>query len=261
MEKWSKAQSGYIASLKAAGRAKGTLKLHDYYLGVLSREVRSPWSVTQEDLIRVLGNDAWGPETRKSARGVYRGFFAWAFLTGHIDCDPAALLPSVKVPSGRARPTPEPVYKRSILSADKRLRLMVKLGGMGGLRACEIATVHSSALEGNLLRVTGKGGKVRLVPIFDDELLLAIKEAHGWLFPGRIDGHLSAGYVTKLLSNHLPEHWTAHTLRHRAGTRAYEGTRDILAVAEFLGHSTPTTTQRYIRMPLDSLMEAARAAA
>lgn len=37
----------------------------------------------------------------------------------------------------------------------------------------------------------------------------------GHVFPGRIDGHLSAAYVGKRISKLLPPNWTAHTLRHR----------------------------------------------
>jgi integrase len=59
----------------------------------------------------------------------------------------------------------------------------------------------------------------------------------------------------------LPDHWTTHTLRHRAGTRAYAGTHDLLAVGALLGHSKPETTMRYCMLPDDALWTVARAAA
>lgn len=54
--------------------------------------------------------------------------------------------------------------------------------------------------------------------------------------------------------------WTAHTFRHRLATRAYAGTRDLLAVSELLGHSRPETTQRYVLLPDDALVAAVEAA-
>lgn len=37
-----------------------------------------------------------------------------------------------------------------------------------------------------------------------------------------------------------------HTLRHRFGTRAYALTSDLLLVQDLLGHSSPSTTRRYV---------------
>jgi integrase len=153
------------------------------------------------------------------------------------------------------------VYARALALADTRGRLMLRLAALVGLRACEIATVHTGNLVEDLLRVTGKGGKVRVVPVLDPELTSAIRKAGGWLFPGRIDGHLSAGYVSRLLGEMLPDGWTGHTLRHRFGTRAYAGTRDLLAVGELMGHTRPETTRRYVELPGDALRLAAAAAA
>jgi hypothetical protein len=55
-----------------------------------------------------------------------------------------------------------------------------------------------------------------------------VRQTHtlgGWLFPGDEDGHLSPRWVGKLMAGALPDHWTAHTLRHRFATRAYRGSR------------------------------------
>ena len=64
-----------------------------------------------------------------------------------------------------------------------------------------------------------------------------------------------------LIARALPDQWTAHPLRHRFATVAYQGTRDLLAVQELLGHSKPETTRNYIRLPQDALRAAVAAAA
>ncbi|WP_022899139.1 tyrosine-type recombinase/integrase, partial [Humibacter albus] len=80
------------------------------------------------------------------------------------------------------------------------------------------------------------------------------------LFPGRVDGHLSAAYVSKLISRALPEGVTAHPLRHRFASRAYAAERDIRAVQELLGHASVATTQIYTAVPDAALRRAALAA-
>lgn len=253
----------YLDSLRAAGRRPLTIRLHAHYLRHLERYARDPLALDIRTLERALTvRRDWTPETIRSAASVFRGLTKWMHSRGLTPTDPGLLLPAIRVPAGVARPIPDPVLDLLLTAhAPGRSRWLLLLGGHGGLRVGEMALVHSSNLDGDLLFVTGKGGKERIVPVIDTDLQAAIREARGWLFPGRADGHLSAGYVSKLLSELLPEHWTAHTLRHRAGTAAYRGTRDILAVGRLLGHAKPETTMRYIQLPADALYAVARAAA
>lgn len=246
--------------MQAAGRAPGTIRLHRHYLSLLARSVRSPTAVTTSDLREVMSRPDWSPETRKSARSVYRRFFSWLKASGAIDRSPAARLEPVRVPQGAARPAPDAVIHAAMVAADDRVTLMLMLAAYAGLRCAEIAQVRASDLDADLLRVKGKGGKTRLVPVVHAELLRRLADLDGWAFPGKTGGHLSPAHVSKLLSRALPGGWTGHTLRHRMATRAYAGTRDLLAVGAILGHSRPETTQRYVRMPDDALREAARSA-
>jgi site-specific recombinase XerD len=81
------------------------------------------------------------------------------------------------------------------------------------------------------------------------------------VFPGQVNGHLTSGYVSKLVSDALPPGWTAHTLRHRFASVAYSADRDIRAVQELLGHASVATTQIYTAIPKDALRRAVNAAA
>lgn len=253
----------YTRYLHAADRSPGTIRLHRHYLRAAADEIRThPWHVTTEQLVEWFAAHRWAPETRRSALSSLRGFYRWAALMGHCDSDPTLRLPRVKVPAGRPRPTPENVVAAALRRADRRGRLMLLLAAYGGLRCCEIAPIHSRDLDGaGLLRVVGKGRKVRLVPIANREVLDAIRRADGWLFPNGRGSHLTRGHVSVLLSRMLPDGWTGHTLRHRMATRAYAGTHDLLAVGAILGHSKAETTQRYVQLPMDSLWAAVAAAA
>jgi site-specific recombinase XerC len=59
----------------------------------------------------------------------------------------------------------------------------------------------------------------------------------------------------------MPEGYTMHTLRHRFGTRAYRGSRNLRAVQELLGHASIATTERYTAIDDDEIRAAAMAAA
>nr|WP_252893411.1 site-specific integrase [Mobiluncus curtisii] len=119
---------------------------------------------------------------------------------------------------------------------------MVRFAALCGLRACEICTLRGNAWDGELLRVKGKGGRVRVIPLQDSTLIYSLESCPGWLFPGRIDGHLSAQYTAKLLGSALPPGVTGHSLRHRFGTVAYRATHDLLAVGAVMGHVKTDTT-------------------
>lgn len=138
---------------------------------------------------------------------------------------------------------------------------MMLLAAHAGLRCVEIAQVRGSDLVNGRLYVKGKGGKTRTVPIVNRELVAALAEKPGWLFPNGRGSHLSPGHVSRLLSDALPEHWTAHTLRHRMATAGYAATRDLLAVGRVLGHARPETTQRYVLLPDDAVMAVINGAA
>jgi len=219
MSIWQTLISDYVTFLRAAGRRDLTIRQHRHYLRQLQKGAPNPLMVDRAVLLGVIGRAGWSPETRKSARSVYRSFGRWLVAEGKIEHSPAEDLPAVHIPAAVARPTPDRVYSKCLAQSPERVQLMLRLGAHAGLRAGEIALVNSSDLGAdNVLVVHGKGGKVRRVPIADSELVTAIRRTNGWLFPGRKDGHLSAGYVSKLVARQMPDHWTAHTLRHRVGT-------------------------------------------
>lgn len=259
---WASALGDFRTAQRAAHRSPGTIRTQAHYLNKLPTLARSPGHVTTSHLLGFLAVDHWSAATRKSARTAVRSFFRWLYQAGRIDHDPAEALPAIRVPEAEPNPVPELVYREALLAASERVRLMLLLAGHGGLRAAEVSRVHADHLAGDVLVVLGKGGKTRHVPIVQAELLARLQAVDGYAFPNPTTGKpLTPGHVSRLMSEAILGAWSGHKLRTRAGTAAYAGTRDLLAVMQFLGHSRPETTRRYIKLPDDAVRAAARAAA
>lgn len=277
---WHTAIYAWADYLRAAGRPATTVGQRIYHLTRLADDVGGlPSTLLFEQLAEWMATRGWKPNTLRSYRGSFRAFYSFALAVGIVTRSPAHLLPPVNVPRGAPRPTPETIYRQALLDADERSALMVQLAAHCGLRRAEIAGLRRADVVQDLdggwsVRVRGKGGHVRLVPLPGD-LPRALVEwgtpderSTGWVFPGRCGGHgpvsgkpLTPAHVGKLVSGLLPEGWTCHTLRHRCATVAYASTRDLRAVQELLGHAKPETTALYTRVPFNTVRAAVAAAA
>ena len=171
--------------------------------------------------------------------------------------------PRAPFPAPCPRPAPDHVLLAGLRDTDERARLAVEIIDAAGLRRAECAALRSSDIvdtfDGTAIRVTGKGGHEREVPI-PDRIAWRIRAADGYVFPSPYGQarHLSPAYLGKLVSWALPGDWTAHTLRHRYATRVYRACRDIRVVQELLGHARIETTIRYVGISDDRLRDAAR---
>lgn len=262
---WRAPLDGFDAELRAAGRPRSTRDMRYYQLRRFAADhpATTPGEITREHLIAWLGSRTWAPETRRGYRAALTTLFRWMHATGQLQHDPAATLPTIAVPRALPRPAPDEALIAGLAGTDNRIRLAIETIDASGLRRAECATLHPSQLltadDGSALRITGKGGHVRIVPV-PDRVAYRIRAADGFVFPGQIEGHLSPHYLGKLISQALPGAWTAHTLRHRYATRVYAATNDLRAVQDLLGHANIQTTARYIGVTGDRLRDAARSA-
>lgn len=194
-----------------------------------------------------------------------RVFYRWAVATGRCGDDLSVAIPVVRASTPNPRPLPDIIYLEALRRADARSGMILRLGAEMGLRRSEVARLHSDDilpdLDGFSLRVHGKGGKERVVPMPDALARDVCALPLGWAFPGDDDGHLSPRWVGTLISRLLPPGWTMHKLRHRFATRAYAVDRDVFTVQELLGHASPATTRAYVKVPREGLRRTVQAAA
>lgn len=261
---WEAAIGAWVRHMQAGGLPESTIGLRAYHMSRIAKELGgTPSRVTLAVLETWLVAHAWSPNTRRTYRASLRAFYAH-FTKGKVEESPAHALPPVRVPRARPRPTPEKAYRLAMRSADARARLGIMLAGVCGLRVGEISRTKREHLEEDLegwsLRVTGKGGHVRMVPLPEEIAREIHTRPPGWLFPSTQGGHLTPHHLGKVISRWLPEGYTTHTLRHRAGTVAYANTRDLRAVQELLGHAKPETTAIYTQVPGSAIRAAVESA-
>lgn len=249
----------WVDALRSAGRPPTTIRTRTQHIRQLAQAFpgRSPWSLTTADLITWCAAHDWRPETRHSVRSSLRGFYGWGCRAGLISDDPAASLPAVHRAPPRPHPVPDEVLERVLAEAPPRERLMIKLAAWCGLRRAEVAQLHTRDVlrdgAGWSLLVRGKGGRARVVPLPNSLAAELLEREPGWVFPGTQGRHLDAQHLGNTIKALLPPGWSMHSLRHRFATRAYSVDRDLLTVQQLLGHSSPTTTQRYVLVPGESL--------
>ncbi|MEZ4599981.1 MAG: tyrosine recombinase XerC [Syntrophotaleaceae bacterium] len=205
-----------------------------------------------------------------------RTFFDYLVREGILEVNPGDLV---------ATPRQEK-YLPKVLTVDEAFALMER-GPSAGLLACRdraiVEMLYSCGLrigelagldvghvdwgEG-LVRVRGKGGKERLVPIGRKarEALHHYLELRGMpeerepLFLNFRGGRLSARsmerhFKRQLLQAGILKEATPHALRHSFATHLLDGGADLRAIQELLGHASLSTTQKYTQVSIDRLME------
>ncbi|MCL2455206.1 MAG: tyrosine recombinase XerC [Micrococcales bacterium] len=228
------------------------------------------------------GNRSRATLARRTA--ATRTFFAWAAHTGRVDVDPTARLASPRV----ARPLP------TVLGRDAAARLLDTASASAadgdplrvrdwavaetlyatGVRIGELCNTDLDDLDLKelTLRVTGKGDKVRVVPLgrpAGDALEAWLD--HGWprlvsdpgvtaLFVGarggRLDQRQARTAIHRLAAEAGVHDIAPHALRHSAATHLLEGGSDLRSVQELLGHASLNTTQRYTHVSAERLRSA-----
>lgn len=205
-----------------------------------------------------------------------RVFCRWLAATGMIAENPAAILerptrwrhlPDVLSPSQLRSllAAPSPDHDDSPAGLWMRDLAMLELMYASGLRATEVCTLsrEDAVLEAGIVRVTGKGGRQRLVPMgtpavgaiasyLDECRPGLVREHHGHtpeLFLSRTGRPLERVAVWQIVRR-----WAAiaglngvhpHVLRHSFATHLLSGGADLRVVQELLGHADISTTQIY----------------
>ncbi len=256
-----------------------------------------PGAVSRKDLRRYLAGltrDGYAPRTVARKASVLRRYFRWAEQSGRCPSDPCI---GLSTPAGTAR-LPEVLSERTVegllagrtpaTSGDHPLRRLrddavLELLYGSGLRVAELCALRPVDLDlpRARVRVTGKGGKQRLLPLSTPAVhaLQRYFDAHqaagrageaaargpgpgddGPLFRNQRDRPLTPRDVRRILDRRAPEPTHPHALRHTFATHLLDGGADLRSVQELLGHESVGTTQVYThvsRRRLRSVIESA----
>ena len=156
------------------------------------------------------------------------------------------------------------------------LELLYATGGrvteIINLNTTDVSTIKNEDSEVTTIRVKGKGGKERVVPIgsfglnaVNDYLTrsrptLCRVLTQKALFLNQRGGRLTRQSAWSIVANRaaragLSEVVTPHSMRHSFATHLLDGGADIRVVQELLGHASVTTTQIYTLITIDRLRE------
>ena len=205
-----------------------------------------------------------------------RTFYRHLVERGELEANPAELVASPKKDS----------YLPKVLRVDEvaqlldripastpldlRDRALLELAYAAGLRAEELVNLDVGSLDADAeeVRVEGKGGRTRVVPVGEHawraldrylargRTVLNCGESEA-LFLSKSGRRLSTSDVRRRLRLQTRLAGVSpHTLRHSFATHLLEGGADLRTIQELLGHSSISTTQTYTRVESKRLKKA-----
>lgn len=231
-------------------------------------------SLYREHLIR-----SYAAATAAKKLAVLRRFLVFTFMTGATTVNPEALRFFAKSPRVRQDPayntlTEDELQRMLNAARGDNYRDYVMLAVMAGcgLREAEVVGLRLSDFRdaGNdlvMLRVLGKGDRIRNVPISPDlwrliqrfvlltgRSLNSHADARKPLFTSRVgkDKPLTTRSIQNIVKKYvraagITKPISPHSIRHTVGTNMAVNEAPLLVIQQFLGHSDPKTTMRYIR--------------
>ncbi|MFM6980086.1 MAG: tyrosine-type recombinase/integrase [Micrococcales bacterium] len=218
---------------------------------------------------------------RKSAS--VRSFCNWLYRQGHHATDLGLRLKSPKT----SRTLPKVVSRESLQAIFEQLergaatgdanrlleRLVIELLYASGMRVSELVGLNTSDIDYSrqLLMVTGKGNKQRMVPYGEPaakaladyirlgRTKLANENSGAALLLNQKGTRIGVRQIYGIVAGLLAETPTGqagpHTLRHTAATHLLDGGADLRAVQELLGHANLGTTQIYTHVSIERLRQ------
>ncbi len=221
---------------------------------------------------------------RKSSVGrklsAAKGFFRFLLRRGSVSRDPTAGIATPKKEQQLpVHLTVDDMFRLleappAATPAGRRDRALLEVLYSCGLRVSELVGLQWTDIDTGLelVRVRGKGGKERLVPIGAKALaaLAAYRRRVPELCPkrlrdekavfvNRLGSRLTTRSVARMVDHYILASGIAtkaspHALRHSFATHLLNAGADLRAIQELLGHASLSTTQKYTHVNLDQLM-------
>ena len=275
------------------GLADATIRAYRSDLSdfAMARDVGRTWAASPDSAVGYLAARArrgrardpgLAPTSLRRRAAAIRAFYRFAFGEGLIATDVAAHLDLPRLP--RLLPDTLTVTETVALieatggSERTRDRALLELLYAAGLRVSEALGLDREdlSLDGAFVRVVGKGGRERLVPVGE----VALDWLREWMDGGRVTllspeaasvrgGPLFLGDRGRRLARQqawsivraaavaagLSGRVSPHTLRHSFATHLLEGGADLRIVQELLGHASISTTQLYTHLTGERIRE------
>lgn len=206
-----------------------------------------------------------------------RSFFEFLLREGVVQNNLAKLVPT---PKGEKRLpsflTVDEIFKlvdtpKKDGVLDSRDRAMLELFYSSGLRVSELVGIKLDDLNlaGSMVKVLGKGGKERIVPLGSKAVealqlyLLKREELNSkedFLFLNSRGYRLTSRSVGRIVKKYavisgVPKNVSPHVLRHTFATHLLGGGADLRAIQDMLGHKSLSTTQRYTHTSVERIMD------
>lgn len=141
-----------------------------------------------------------------------------------------------------------------------------------GLRVSELCSLDLYSIDETTLRVMGKGGKERIVPVGQeaissvDHYLLHFRggfdsERQKALFVSKFGRRVDRVSIWKMIKSYakkagIAKNISPHTLRHSFATHLLDNGADLRIIQEMLGHASISSTERYTHISRSRLQEA-----
>jgi len=220
------------------------------------------------------------PSSFNRRLAVFKRFYQLALRQHRISADPCLKLRSARQPPRLPKTLSEAQVGALLVAPDVatplglRDRTMIELMYASGLRVSELVllkTVEVGLNEG-VLRVTGKGGKTRLVPFGEEAgmwIARYLEQARAQILDGQMDDALfvtaRGGPMTRqmfwtlikkyALQGGVTARLSPHTLRHAFATHLLNHGADLRVVQLLLGHADISTTQIYTHVARERLKQ------
>ena len=245
--------------------------------------VTTPASVGEgllHDYLLELAETGLSARSRARALAALRGWFRYLRLQRDIECDPSEGIDAPKkvmrLPDVLGADQVEALLAAPARNTARGLRdaAMLELLYATGLRVTELVTlsVQQVNLRAGHVRVLGKGGKQRMVPIGEAACVITtqyLDEARptflknpnerGLFLTGRGRPMTRQGFWKRLRgyarAAGIRRDVSPHKLRHSFATHLIERGADLRAVQAMLGHSDISTTQIYTQVSRARLLE------
>jgi integrase/recombinase XerD len=246
-----------------------------------SRGVRDPGRLTRpllRDFVFMLKDVGLSSASIRRGVSAIRTYYGFLVGEGRVQEDPSDRLETPR--RGRALPETLSVKEVEALLASVKVeeplawrdRALLELGYGAGLRVSELCglALRDLLLSENLVRIFGKGGKERLVPLgraVIGAVSVYLHTKRPELDRGKSKGRVllnargeplsrvGAWSIVKRATRRagITKRVTPHTLRHSFATHLLEGGADLRAVQEMLGHADLSTTQIYTHVDREYL--------